>query len=265
MASAGEGGYRVPKHSFAIGVGLSHFDNEEKAGSTEREGPEWDGWMCGVAGDYTYHHDIMIGASVYFSAGDLDYTGGTTRLFSGGRTVEEAVKKEADSHTVECRGLFGYDFPFRGRHLITPFIGMGYRYWNEDRGGIGGYEREVAYWYCPIGIRTSSPLSGCWIWEMDMEYDLLLDGEVDSNLSGMPTFHCDSGYGARVSLSFRRALAKGVALSVRPYITYWDIDASDPELFGLPGASEGEEPTIFSFYEPENRTMTYGLWVSVVF
>jgi len=255
----------VPRHAFALGVGVSHFDNEENAQGAERGGPEWDGWMYGVAGHYTYHHDIMISASVHFSAGDLDYTGGTTRLFPGGETEREPAKKDADSNTVECRGLLGYDFSFRGKHVITPFLGMGYRYWKEERGGVGGYEREVAYWYCPIGIRTYSPLSDGWMWGVNLEYDLFLDGKVDSDISGMPAFHYDSGYGARCSLCFTRQLTKKMALCIEPYITYWDMDESDAELFVLPGGSDAEQYTVFPFIEPENNTTTYGLWISLEF
>jgi len=265
IAFAGDGGHMVPKHRFAVGAGVSHFDNEENAEGAERGGPEWDGWMYGVAGSYTYHDDIMISASVHISTGDLDYAGGTTRLFPGGGTEEEPAKKEADSNTLECRGLLGYDLSFRGKHLITPFVGMGYRYWKEERGGVGGYQREVAYWYCPVGIKTYSPLSGQWMWGMDLEYDLFLDGEVDSSISGMPSFHYDSGYGARFSLCFTRELTKKMALSFEPFITYWDIDPSDPELFALPGGSDGQQYTVFPFIEPENDTTTYGLWISLAF
>ncbi|MDY6952350.1 MAG: autotransporter domain-containing protein [Thermodesulfobacteriota bacterium] len=265
MASAGDGGDIVPRHAFAIGVGVSHFDNEEKAEDAERGGPEWDGWMYGVAGHYTYHNDIMIHTSLHVSAGDLDYRGGTTRLFPGGQTVQEPAEKDADSNTVECRGLLGYDFPFRERHLITPFLGIGYRYWREDRGGVGGYEREVAYWYCPIGLRTYSPLSDAWIWGMKAEYDLFLDGEVDSDISRMPSFHYDSGYGMRFSLCFRRELTKHMALLLEPYVTYWDMDESDVELFALPGGSDGEPYTVFPFIEPDNHTTTCGLWISLEF
>jgi hypothetical protein len=263
-ACAGDTGSMVSRHTFAIGVGGCHFDNEEQ-GSDQHRGPEWDGWMYGVVGNYSYHHKIMISADVDCSTGGLDYTGGTTTLSAGGQSQEEFTKKDADSNTVELRGLLGYDFVLGEKHLVTPFLGMGYRYWSEDRGGVGGYQREVTYWYSPLGVRTCSPLSDKWTWGINLEYDLFWDGEVDSDISGMPTFHYNSGYGTRFSLHLRRELTKNVALSFEPYITYWDIDASDPELFALPEESDPEFYTVFPFIEPENSTTSYGLRVSLEF
>jgi hypothetical protein len=74
----------------------------------------------------------------------------------------------------------------------------------------------------------------------------LNDPEVDQNAG--------DGYGLRFSLRFNRAFANSSALSIEPYITYWDIDDSDPELVTLFGA-----PTGVAVVEPENETTTYGL------
>jgi hypothetical protein len=250
----------VKRHTFAIGIDVSHFDNEE---------PDWgpgldieiEGFMYGVVGEYTYHNDIMVSASLDYSTGDLDYDG-----HRGGLTTPfQPIKTDVDAAIVESRGLIGYDYVFGKNHVVTPFLGVGYWYWDSDLKGQGGYGKEVEYWYSPIGVRTHSPLSGKWTWGINLEYDLFWDGEVDTDIAGMPTFHLDSGHGVRFSLRFGRQLTEKVALSFEPYIAYWDIDESDEELRAIPAGTGPDRYAVVSYIEPDNETTTYGLRVRLEF
>jgi hypothetical protein len=109
--------------------------------------------MYGAIGSYTCHDEIMFHTSLEYTQGVIDYDGATPDGTS--------LKEDADDWIFEWRGLVGYDFTPSG-HLITPFLGVGYRYWNDEIDGPSGYEREITYWYSPIGIETISPLSGAW-------------------------------------------------------------------------------------------------------
>jgi hypothetical protein len=236
----------VPMHAFEIGLNLSYFDYQEDFGTVD---PEWDGFMYGVIGSYTYHNQIMLSTSLEFTYGNLDYDGGVQ--FDG----IAPYKEDAQDWILEWRGLVGYDFTSH-RHLITPFIGIGYRYWNDDIEGSFGYEREVKYWYSPIGIKTVSPLSGTSTWGIVAEYDVFWSGEVKSHLSDLleglndPEVDQNSGdgYGLRFSLYFTND-----CWFVEPFITYWNIDQSDQATLTLCGEAIGY------VYEPENETTTYGL------
>lgn len=237
----------VPIHAIEIGLNLSYFDYEEQDFDVK-----WDGFMYGLIGSYTYHNEIMFRTSLEYTRGDINYDGAT----QGGTPVKE----DADDSVLEWRGLLGYDFSFNG-HLITPFFGIGYRYWNDDIEGSYAYEREVEYWYSPIGIETVSPLSGPWTWGIAAEYDFFLGGTVKSHWSDVfPGFNSPEvdqnwgdGYGLKFSLRFKRAFANSSALSIEPYISYWDIDESDIgtlTLYGIPAAH---------LIEPDNETLTYGI------
>lgn len=236
----------VPEHTFALGFGVSNFDYHEdpRIGDVEIGGLMW-----GVVGRYTYHNDVMINASVECSTGDLDYEGHW--MISG-----TPSKTDVDSRIVECRGLIGYDCMFKGKHVLTPFLGIGYRYWNDELKGSGGFEREVRYWYSPIGIRTHSLLSDNWTWGMRLEYDLFWDGEADYYIPHNPTHNLDSGHGARFSLRLGGPLTKNADLSFEPYVTYWHIDKTDLEAWPERGMWVNE---------PNNETISYGLRVSVEF
>jgi hypothetical protein len=244
----------VFEHNLEVAFGTSYFEYEEPK-------MEEDGFMYGVVGNYTYHgnNKLMINASLEYSFGDLDYDG---EYWDG-----TPARANTDDWIVECRASVGYDYVVHGKHLITPFVGLGYRYWNDDIDGPGGYERQVEYWYSPIGLKTVSRLSDNWRWGIGIEYDLFWGGRVKSYLSDAnpgyndPSLDQDfgDGYGVRFSLRFTRDLHKNYALSVEPYITYWDIDESDTSILISYGMPKGY------VYEPENDTTSYGLRMSLEF
>lgn len=240
-----------PMHAFEIGPNFSYFYYEEDISGIN---VEWDGFMYGIIGKYTYHDQIMLNASLEYTQGDLDYDGFVR--FDG----LAPLKEDARDWILEWRGLVGYDVASNG-HLMTPFVGIGYRYWNDEIEGPFGYEREIRYWYSPVGIKTASPLPGAGTWGIAVEYGLFWMGKVKSHLSDVFIGYNDpevgqdfgDGYGLRVSLYFNPAFATDSALFIEPYITYWDIDDSDRATwtsFGIP---------IGFVFEPENRTKTYGL------
>jgi len=251
-SEAGREKERIPASSIAqktsslkIGLEYSNF-NYEEPGLMELEGS-----MYGIMGSYVHQSDDGLKFSLslgYFSGSDLDYTGGTW----GGAPLTA----KADDYIVELRALLG---------VKTFFAGIGYRYWNDKIKATGGYEREILYWYVPIGIETSSPLSEKWAWGIKAEYDFFLMGTVYSYLSqaiaGLndPEVDQDSGYGLRFSLEFKRELGNPYALSIEPFFIYWDIDESDWATITQYGVPIGY------VYEPENETTNYGIRVNFYF
>jgi len=255
LASGKEDDSIVHRHTFEIGLGVTFLGYEE---DVEDLSMEIDGFMHGVVGSYTYHNKIMFSASVEYSIGDLYY--------DGQLQIGPPILTDTEDWKVECRGLFGYDV-IRGSHVLTPFLGIGYRYWNDDIQGYGGYERETEYWYSPIGLKTCSPLSDNWTWGISLEYDLFWDGKNNTGTAGIPEFDDlpeldqDSGYGARFSLRFSSQLNKHCSLSIEPYIMYWNIDESD---IVVAYEAPWPFPSVYA-QEPDNETTSYGLRVSVEF
>jgi hypothetical protein len=212
---------------------------------------ELDGMLYGVKGSYTQWSENGLGVTLSLSydfGPDTDYTGSTW----GGTPVTA----EADDHILEFRGLVA------GWNL---FAGIGYRYWHNEVKASGGYEREISYWYVPVGINVSAPLSERWTGRINAEYDLFISGTVTSYLSQAvagsndPENEQDSGYGYRFSVEFKRELEELYALSIEPFFIYWDIDESDWALLTQYGVPIGY------VYEPENETKTYGIAVTLYF
>ena len=248
-------GLMLLQSSFKIGFDTRYVEYEEDSLMEES------GWMYGIVGSYIYHgnNKLMFETSLSCVFGETDYDGQT---WSG-----TPLKADTNDWIFGWRGLIGKDYRLRSSGIVTPFIGIGYRYWNDDIDTSGGYEREIQYWYLPIGVKTISPLIGNWTWGMSIEYDLFLSGKVKSHLSDVhPAFNdpendqnFGDGYGVGLSLQFNRKLSDHYGFSIEPYIRYWDIDESDTSTltaYGIP---------IAYVVEPDNETTVYGLRLNITF
>lgn len=246
----------MPENTLQIGFDVRYF-NYEEPGLMEESG-----WMYGIVGSYIYHgnNKLMFETSLSYVFGELDYDG---QFLDGTPTTSDT-----DDWLFEWRGLIGPDYRFKDSSIVTPFLGIGYRFWNDEIKGSGGYEREIQYWYLPIGVKTIGRLPANWTWGLSAEYDLFLGGKVKSHVSdllpGLSTPENDQnfgdGYGVKFSLQFNTNFSNNYGISIEPYITFWDIDESDPSWLTFYG-----HPTGIYVVEPENETTEYGLRLNITF
>lgn len=255
-----QGNPLVDTFNFQIGPDVRYLSYDEPDYDVSIDGP-----MYGISGEFTYHgignmqNYLMAGFEFEALAGGLDYDGQTQD--------GTPVKENTDDWLIESRGLVGYEYTFDEK-IVTPFIGIGYRYWNNDIHGPGGYEREVQYAYLPIGLRTWASIAKNWTGGMSAEYDIFLGGEVKSHLSDVnpqyndPEVNQDLGQGSgiRFSLHFTREFpTRGHSVTFEPYIRYWDIDKSDTATLTENGTPVG------TVVEPGNESTSGGLRVSIAF
>lgn len=141
---------------------------------------------------------------------------------------------------------------------VAPVIGIGYRYWEQDLRGPGGYRRAHQYVYLPIGMEIGrEDTSQFWPPQVRLELRHLLNGHVESDLSDVErSFEdakndLDGGFGLKAELvsSFDGA---GRPWQLGMFVRYWEIDESDPEVVDLDGQ-------LTEVYEPENETRVVGL------
>ncbi|MFZ7127157.1 MAG: outer membrane beta-barrel protein [Desulfobacterales bacterium] len=243
----------APVHEFGLSAGVSYFDYEEDSVDIGIDGP-----MYGIAARYDFHSPAsrwMFGLQ-----GELDY--GRTE-YDGAFQTGEPVTEDSDDLILELRALTGVDFEPGPGWLLTPYVGLGYRYWYNDIEGPGSYTREVHYFYLPVGLEINRSIGGGWRVRLTAEGDVLLSGQVDSELSDLdPGFNdttnetdLGDGWGARVSLE-----ARTDRFSIEPYFKYWDIDDSDLDALTYYGF-----PTGLAFYEPANTTTVVGIRVGFYF
>ncbi|MGE0268278.1 MAG: autotransporter domain-containing protein [Candidatus Omnitrophota bacterium] len=256
---------------FEFGSELSWFNYEEPNFMEE------DGILYSFFGGYTYlsHENGKVGSfSELFSNGntlnrfkvdarigfgEVDYT-----------SVSTGSADNIDDFIFELRGLAGYDFPVAEDSRITPFIGFGYRYLNDDSSGLrtttgaSGYERESNYFYIPVGVEVATELENDWSLSASVEYDIFISGKQKSHLgdaiAGLNTVENDQndGFGVRGSVRVVKKMEK-FDVFIEPYVRYWKVDDSDVAPITYSGVLVGFGQ------EPENNSVESGARIGFIF
>jgi len=131
---------QLEKHTFVLGTEISYIKYVEPSIMEET------GMMYGIVGSYAYHNKLMAKVEGKGSWGQVDYDG---KLLDGTKYTLDNI----NDYMLEFRGLVGYDIRISEWIFLTPYIGFGYRYLNDDASkDPAGYERESNYLYSPIGI-----------------------------------------------------------------------------------------------------------------
>ena len=202
---------------------------------------------------------FMVRLDGRFAFGQVDYTSTGTGDINN-----------IDDYVFETRLVGGYDFSLTGQSVLTPYVGFGYRYLNDDTSGkttstgAFGYERESNYLYVPIGVDLSVPVSGEWHFNANVEFDVFIQGEQKSHLgdaiAGLNTVNNDQndGYGARGSIRLTKE-NENTALFLEPFIRYWHIDDSEVSSVTYNGVLVGYG------HEPENKTLEAGAKIGLRF
>jgi hypothetical protein len=256
----------LPKHSWDLGTEISYIKYKEPGLMEEK------GMMYGIVGSYTYRGLVipsvfdkwMLKADGRFSYGQVDYKNSGTL-------------DNIDDYILELRGLGGYDFSVFTASTLTPYIGIGYRYLNDDMSGKTtstgalGYERESNYIYSPIGVEVITPLKNDWSVGAMLEYDIFWWGKQKSHFSdarfydpvvGYYTFNDienkqKKGYGIRGSIRLQKKFNK-VDFAIEPYIRYWNIKKSR-EVTTSTISENGLWIITGTFVEPENNSTEIGI------
>ena len=239
----------LPEQVWELGTEISHITYDEPDVMEEK------GVMYGLSGSYTYRGQVfpseldkwMFKAEGRFSYGQVDYENSGT-------------KDNIDDYIWEFRGLAGYDSSILKATIITPYIGFGYRYLNDDLTGTTstgalGYEREQSYFYSPVGIKTITELENGWSIGVTLEYDIFWSGKNKSHFSDANPayndleFDQDEGYGCRGSIRFEKK-GENIDYVIEPFIRYWNIKESDRDLLTA---------TSTYYVEPKNNSTEIGI------
>jgi hypothetical protein len=197
------------------------------------------GILYGVAGAYTRAHGRgLVRIEGEFALGTMDYEGS---LLDG----TPYRMDDCHDYLLNLRLLWGRQWEAKG--WDSQFhVGLGYRGLNDDSTDDPlGYDRQSAYFYVPLGLKTYHDLAGRWQIGFGGEVDLLLLGLQFSQVynNGVLTNMQWPGIGARASVELRHR-APSADLAIAPFLQYWWVDDST--------AAHG-------WYEPRNDSLQYGL------
>lgn len=232
---------------YSIGAEISHITYSERQAMREK------GIMYGLSQSLTYRSGLMLELNGRFSFGDVDY-----------ESTESGLLDNINDSMVEVRFLGGYDFLTRKNVTVTPYLGIGYRYLNDNSNGmvtnVGdlGYERESNYVYSPIGMDLVFPLNSGISLGFTGEYDQFWYGMQRSHLSDVHNAFQDientqrEGNGWRASARITKETST-VDLSVETFIRWWNISESDTSDIMFANVLVGYG------YEPSNKSVEYGV------
>jgi hypothetical protein len=204
------------KHTFELGGEISYITYKEPGVLRER------GAMYGGVGSYTYHNKIMLKVEGRGCFGKLNY------YDLEGPPVPRNSNRD---YVFEARGLGGYDFSILKSSILTPFLGVGYRHFNDDV-LPRPYERVSNYLYSPIGMAFITGLGNDWSIGGTGEYDYFWWGNQNSHpIEAVEIEDIESrlkdAFGLRGSITLEKKYKK-VIFEGGPFIRYWDVKKLEP-------------------------------------
>lgn len=173
----------------------------------------------------------------------------------------DGVKRGIAQWEFEGRITGGRRFAISPSWSISPYIGIGARYFHDDASGLitsgnaALYDRDIFQVYAPVGFTTEVSAYG-WRFLPSAEYGHLLYGQVDSSLGDVPgyydvTNHQHSGYELRADLLVSPDSSGRSPWLFGPFIRYWHFNNSD----------EATAPDGRRWVEPDNNRIQAGVKV----
>jgi hypothetical protein len=238
-----------------IGLQFSDYRYEEHSGDPSTDFAR----ELGPKGGLTFAYTGTFPGD-YFITGDLRGAYGVNDYHGTGSA------NGIPDWLFELRLLGGTDFVFENAFWnttdfdLTPYAGLGFRMlYNNFAEVSGGYDRYSHYLYIPVGLTPRFRLTEKSRLSVNMEYDHLLYGWQESDLSDGGTGEPDlinpqsNGYGLRGSVMW-----EWPHWSFGPFIDYWNIGHSN---------STCSAGTVFVVCgdEPSNQTLEGGMQVNYRF
>jgi hypothetical protein len=224
------------------------FDSYEEPGHMKESGN-----LNGVFGVFETVFDqpqllLRLNADVMF--GTLNYDGKVTNNITGETSPYTTTSRD---YIYNFKAVAGFPLSVGHTAQVIPVFGLATRYLDDVLVGSAGYEREITYYYIPVGVETRFFWRRGWAFGFAYEFDNFLSGLVKTHLSQVGfsndlVNHQSSGAGHRFSLNVMKSLRGGTEFHFSPYLQIWQIKRSDyQELDG-----------ISTWNEPVNNTTQFG-------
>jgi len=245
----------LKEHGIVIRDSIAAFDYD--AGDANISGI-----LHGPAVSYTYHdafYPIMARAEGEILFGFTDYD-------------EKSISANSRDIIVNVRGLLGYDILYHDNLVLTPYTGLGLRYWNNDARDSKAPDQSFTYIYLPFGVETLSSLAPSVDFGTRLELDLLLDGTVNTEFGGSSPRRGKArndlgfGYGLRLSAYITKQF-EAVGVGFEPFIRYWNVNSSDRDWVRNTEYEDlGNPVSGFENYRvPHSHTFIWGASLSIHF
>ncbi len=208
------------------------------------------GWLNGgfVEARYDTYHVFLRANFDMFGSDTAQYTDFHSFKFD---TRELYYRVEADA---------GYKlFNFRTA-TISPYVGIGYFWWERGRNILPDYEEDYSWAYAAFGLNYAHRFTDRFLFGVDAALLWPFDTKMKTDIAGTidrTTFDIKPRLGWRVqvpmSYELTRTYTYRVFTFLTPFYERWNIGAS-PDV----AATSGGVPTGDVFFEPKSHTDLYG-------
>jgi len=192
--------------NFGIGLESYYYNNKfEKDGAYSFS---LEGYKHGISlmGTKTLGNFIYLLGDIHYTFADI-----TFKDASG-------YEKSVPETMYETRAVLGAEF-IKVNHLLSPFIGIGYRTLFNDFKNVDGSTHESKYIYVPVGITHRYALGSKARLSTSLEYDYFISGEVKNATA---TYKQNDTYGFRVKSAYEKR-----DLYIGLFLVYMDAAKSD--------------------------------------
>lgn len=208
---------------------------------------------------------VFYGLTSSYKTGDHKYDG----QISNAQTNESKPFQEDDKTYIFTNHITvgkSFDLNDYDQYVFTLQGGLAHRYLNNQGNSIYSYEREQTYWYAPVIVELSRPLSDTLTIKAGIELDLFISGKnithpsISNADSGNMEFNQKSGGGSKLQFSLAHEI-QNLTMLYQLYHESWDINASTSVDTGETDIN-GER---IYYVEPENETSVTGLSIGAIF
>jgi len=243
--------YAIP-HRFEVALSWSRYDYKEDLTpplkSTET------GWVPQVRLGYSYSANDRFYFRAFgeasVAADDTDYDGSTM----GGVPLKDTTRNDFARLEMNAGYTGKGNLPFS----ITPYTGVGYRYWKRDI----GYNEFYSWWYIPVGVKVIYPVAERFSIGLNASVNFMFDGRMTISYKddtfANTTVRLGNRPGCLVELPVSWRPRVNWAFTVTPWYEYGEIGESPWERFYYADGTY----TGFVVREPSSRTHMYGVRVS---
>lgn len=239
--------------TYKVGVGQVTETYDEFDTSGEKFMTEKASNMTELSGqvDLDVNDGVVYRLKGNYAWGKSKYTG----AYQGGNYGDLVIDGQ-DRSRYSVTGLALMKLPDNGTFTARAGVGLGYRYLEDklSQAGPGGYDRVNQLKLGVATLEADVPVKDGWVVSPAVSVMYLISGKQESKMSDATIVHNqDKGHGYEVSVGISNDF-KGNRVELTPYVTKWDIKASDYTVYN-------GSLTV----EPHNKTTEAGVRVSVSF
>lgn len=210
-----------------------------------------------TASDIEVYYVTDIGQNIY--------DGAIVKMFSDGRQEISPIKARSSDYYfggIYRAGITPINDEFGNEFMI--YVGLAYRYLNNQVHSVGAYQREQHYLYLPLGIRTQIKINKFIGIKGTLEFRPLILGRNKSHFKMIGhdndlIFSQRNGVGLEASVGIEFFIAKKSSIFLEGFFDYWNIADSTKVDSYIDGLHVG------TYIEPKNTTSLYGIRIGYSF